>query len=85
MCSGNKHSRSFGGRFYFQDINFDSLCWLEYLAFYLLILCEDGIHFTEVDAHILSNITLNDTCYDIFLFAVVLIKKNFSLFLTDFL
>ena len=42
----------FGVCLYFKDIYLDTFCRLEYLTFYLLVLGQDRIHFSEVDADV---------------------------------
>ena len=60
-------------------------CRMEFFSPDLLILSEDRICLAKIDADIFAHDTLYDTCNDFFLHSVVLIVKNFALFLTDLL
>ena len=66
-------------------IHFDSLSRLEGLTLHLLILSKDRICLAKIYAYIMSYHTLYNAGNNFFLIAVILVKQNFSLFLTDFL
>ena len=85
MCSGNKDTRSLRCILYLKNIHFDSLSRLEGLTLHLLILSKDCICLAKIYAYIMSYHTLYNAGNNLFLIAVILVKQNFSLFLTDFL
>ena len=85
MCSANKDSWAFGCILYLKNIYFYALCRFKFFTFYLLRFIEHRICLSKVDADISANITLNNTCYNIFLLLKELIVNNASLFLADFL
>ena len=85
MCSGNQDLRPLRCCLYFKDIYLDTFCRLEYLTFYLLILCQDRIHFSEVDTYVLADIALYDSGHYVFFHTVILAVKHFSFFLADLL
>ena len=85
MCSGNQDTRSLRCILNFKNVNFYSLSWLEGLTLYLFVLCKYCVCLTKVDADIFAHYSLNNTGYHFFFDSIVLIVKNFTLFLTDFL
>ena len=85
MSSGNQNLRTLWCIFYFQNIQFNSLCRLEHLGFYLLVFCKHSICLSKINAVVSSHASLNNTCYNVSLFSVILIENHFPLFLTDFL
>ena len=58
---------------------------LKFLAFDLLVLGQQSVYFTEVDADVASYIALYHTGNHIVLFLEVLIKQNLRSYLTDLL
>ena len=85
MGTGYHNLRSLGCILYFQNVYFHTLGRLKFLAFDLLVLGQQSVYLTEVDADVASYIALYHTGNHIVLFLEVLIKQNFTLFLTDLL
>ena len=72
MRSGYGNSRSLRTVLNFQDINLNALSSLEYLALYLLCFRKDRIDLSEIYADIAADITLDDTCNNLFLLTLPL-------------
>src|SRR5699024_5641931 len=85
MCSGKEDTGTFGRILHFKDINLDPLGRLEFLALHLLVLTEDTVGSSQVDADIPSHHPLYDTGDNLFLLTVILIVENLALLLADLL
>src|SRR5699024_9337591 len=85
MCTGYENLRSLRGVLNFQHIDLDALCGTENFTLYLLVLIQDAVHFSKVDADISSQVALYNTCYYLALFSEVLVIENLALLLADLL
>ena len=85
MCTGNQDLWSLRSVLHFYNVQFNAVCRFKHFSFDLLIFCEHGICFTQIDTDIFANITLHNTCYNVFLFFKILIVYYFSFFLADLL
>ena len=85
MCSGKEDTWTFRSILHLKDIYLDSLGRLEFLALHLLVLTEDTVGSSQVDADIPSHHPLYDTGDNLFLLTVILIVENLALLLADLL
>ena len=57
MCTGNQDLWSLRSVLHFYNVQFNAICRFKHFSFDLLIFCEHGICFTQIDTDIFANIT----------------------------
>ena len=85
MGAGHKDLRSLRRILHFHHVQLNTLRGLEYFALHLLILGQHCVSPAQIDADILANIALYDTCHNILFLLKILVKHNLALFLSDLL
>ena len=85
MCTRYSYLRSLCCVLYFYDVEFDTVCRLEHFSLHLFVLSKNCIYFTKIHTDVLAVISLNNTCHNILLTAIIFIVQRFSLFFTDLL